>query len=153
MGNIRRIFQGHIDEGISGNGRRQLERLTERFRDVPLDAIYSSPLQRAMYTAEAVDGAHGLPIVQDRRLMEIHGGVWESPENVAVALPGTKLQMGTVRLWDFHPRKGEAMREVYSRMAEALTEIAAAHPDETVAVASHGCAIRNAPVLGQGLAY
>ena len=77
MGNIRRIFQGHIDEGISGNGRRQLERLTERFRDVPLDAIYSSPLQRAMYTAEAVDGAHGLPIVQDRRLMEIHGGVWE----------------------------------------------------------------------------
>lgn len=38
-------------------------------------------------------------------------------------------------------------------MAEVLTEIAAAHPDETVAVASHGCAIRNALWLGQGLAY
>lgn len=55
-----------------------------------------------------------------------------------------------MRLGISHPRKGEAMREVYSRMAEALTEIAAAHPDETVAVASHGCAIRNALCWAKG---
>ena len=121
------------------------------FRSMPFIPV---PLQRAMYTAEAVDGAHGLPIVQDRRLVEIHGGVWEgSPGKCCRCSARYKASNGTVRLWDFHPRKGEAMREVYSRMAEALTEIAAAHPDETVAVASHGCAIRNAPVLGQGLAY
>ena len=151
MGNIRRIFQGHIDEGISGNGRRQLERLTERFRDVPLDAIYSSPLQRAMYTAEAVDGAHGLPIVQDRRLMEIHGGVWEGkPWKMLPLLCPVQSFKWNLAPWDFHPRKGEAMREVYSRMAEALTEIAAAHPDETVAVASHRCAIRNALCWAKG---
>ena len=42
------------------------------------------------------------------------------------------------------------MREVFARMAEVLTEIAAAHPNGTVAVASHGCAIRNALCWAKG---
>lgn len=36
MGNINRIFQGHTDEEISENGRMQLEKLAERFRDIHL---------------------------------------------------------------------------------------------------------------------
>ena len=151
MGNIRRIFQGHTDEDISENGQRQLARLTERFRDIPLDAIYSSPLRRALRTAEAIDGARGLPITQDRRLMEIDGGVWEGKPWKALPLlyPIQSLKWSRSP-WDFHPRRGEAMREVFARMAEVLTEIAAAHPDGTVAVASHGCAIRNALCWAKG---
>lgn len=62
MGNINRIFQGHTDEEISDNGRLQLEKLAERFRDIHLDALYSSPLKRAYRTAEAVNRYHQLPI-------------------------------------------------------------------------------------------
>ena len=67
-GNINRVFQGHIDSEISDNGRRQLERLTERFRDIPLDAVVSSPLKRAYLTAQAINGGRGLPVETDERL-------------------------------------------------------------------------------------
>ena len=77
MGNINRIFQGHTDEEISDNGRLQLEKLAERFRDIHLDALYSSPLKRAYRTAEAVNRYHQLPIHTDERLIEINGGHWE----------------------------------------------------------------------------
>ena len=76
-GNVGRRFQGHIDADITENGRRQLELLAERFRELPLDAVYSSPLLRARLTAEAVNRHHGLPVMLDDRLMEINGGLWE----------------------------------------------------------------------------
>ena len=76
-GNTARVFQGSIDRDISPNGQKQLDRLAERFRDVPLAAVYSSPLLRAYKTAQAVNRYHGLPIVTDDRLKEINGGVWE----------------------------------------------------------------------------
>lgn len=42
------------------------------------------------------------------------------------------------------------MTEVYARVAEAMTEIAAKHDGQTVAIASHGCAIRNALCFVRG---
>ena len=45
--------------------------------------------------------------------------------------------------WKFHPDGGESMAEVYSRIWEAATEIAARHFGQSVLIASHGCAIRN----------
>ena len=151
MGNIRRIFQGHTDEEISENGRCQLLRLTERFRNVSLDAVYSSPLRRAMRTAEAINGGHALEIVQDRRLIEINGGVWEGkPWKALPVLCPVQSYKWNRTPWDFHPRKGEAMREVYARMEAVLSDIAAAHSGGTEAVASHGCAIRNALCWAKG---
>ena len=144
-GNNDRIFQGHTDEEISENGRMQLEKLAERFRDIHLDAIYASPLKRAYRTAEAVNRYWQLPIHTDKRLMEINGGRWE--ELLWEVLPDRfpeKWADWCERPWLFAAEDGEPMQEVYSRMAEALTEIAANHPGETVVVASHGCAIRNA---------
>lgn len=145
MGNINRIFQGHTDEEISENGRLQLEKLAERFRNIHLDALYSSPLKRARRTAEAVNRHHRLPMHMDDRLMEINGGHWE--EKPWAALPELypdEWADWSSRPWLFQPKGGEAMGEVYRRMAAVLQDIAAAHPGQTVAAASHGCAIRNA---------
>ena len=41
---------------------QQLDLLAERFRSISLDAVYSSPLQRARKTAQAVNRHHGLPM-------------------------------------------------------------------------------------------
>lgn len=129
MGNINRIFQGHTDEEISENGRMQLERLAERFRGIHLDAVYSSPLKRAYHTAEAVNRYHRLPIHTDGRLMEINGGHWEEkPWEALPELYPSEWEDWSERPWRFEAEGGEPMREVYRRMAEALTDIAAAHP-------------------------
>lgn len=144
MGNINRIFQGHTDEEISENGRMQLEKLAERFRGIHLDAVYSSPLKRAYHTAEAVNRYHRLPIHTDGRLMEINGGIGRRSPGGAAELYPSEWEDWSERPWRFEAEGGEPMREVYRRMAEALTDIAAAHPGEAVAAASHGCAIRTA---------
>ncbi|MDE6747219.1 MAG: histidine phosphatase family protein, partial [Oscillospiraceae bacterium] len=77
MGNVQEFFQGRTDCEISERGAKQLEYLAEWFKDVPIERIYSSPLKRTISTAEAVNRHHGLPIIEDERLIEIDGGVWE----------------------------------------------------------------------------
>ena len=150
-GNVGRRFQGHIDADITENGRRQLELLAERFRELPLDAVYSSPLLRARLTAEAVNRHHGLPVMLDDRLMEINGGLWEGrPWAELPALFPQASADWQEAPWRFSAPEGEAMTAVYERMRRALTDIAAAHPGGTVAAASHGCAIRNALCWAHG---
>ncbi|HCU32477.1 MAG TPA: hypothetical protein DF364_01335, partial [Ruminococcaceae bacterium] len=46
VGNTERIFQGRTNLGLSAEGQAQLPQLAERFRHIPLEAIYSSPLLR-----------------------------------------------------------------------------------------------------------
>lgn len=152
FGNEQRVFQGHLNGDISENGRRQLERLAERFRDIPFDAIYSSPLQRAYKTAEAVNLYHQLPIATRDDLMEINAGHWEGHKfaDLPTLFPEEN------RLWVENPGSfcvigGESMRHVYDRMWRAVTEIVHDHPNETVSVVSHGCAIRNLLCRAKGL--
>jgi len=148
-GNIDREFHGSFDSDISDNGREQLRRLSERFRDIPLDALYSSPLRRARLTAEAVNLHHNLPIVFDERLKELNGGLWERNKwaELPQLFPESSEAWGS-RPHEFEAPEGETMRQLYDRMKAALCDIAAAHEGQTVAVASHGCAIRNALAWG-----
>lgn len=151
VGNISRVFQGHIDEDISENGARQLERLAERFQTIPLEALYTSPLLRAAKTAQAMNRGHGLPLQIDDRLMEINGGHWEGkPWEDLPRLYPAEWEDWNHRPWVFDPDEGEAMPHVFRRMAQVLTEIAAGNPGRVVGVASHGCAIRNALCWAKG---
>ena len=60
LGNINDTFQGSIDEDITDKGQRQLDKLAERCKNIPFDVIYSSPLIRAVKTAQAADRYHGI---------------------------------------------------------------------------------------------
>lgn len=143
-GNVKRVFQGHIDADISVNGEKQLEKLSKRFAHVHLDALYASPLRRAYKTAQAVDFAQHLPIITLKGLMEINGGCWEGrPFRELPELFPQDNETWLKRPWDFAPQDGEPMRQVYARMWETVSSIARKHPGKTVGVASHGCAIRN----------
>lgn len=151
-GNIGRVFQGHIDAAISENGARQLDRLAERFRAVPLDAVYTSPLIRAYQTAEAVNRFHGLPLVCDDALKEINGGVWEGVPWAELPHRYPQESEHWIKApWDFRAQDGEPMTDVYDRMAQALTRLATGNPGKTIAAVSHGCAIRNALCWAKGL--
>lgn len=143
-GNVKRVFQGHIDADISPKGKKQLEKLAERFAHIHLDALYASPLRRAYKTAQAVDSVQNLPITTIKGLMEINGGCWEGQPFLELPERFPRDHETWVhRPWDFAPPDGEPMRQVYARMWEAISGIARKHPGKTVGVASHGCAIRN----------
>ncbi len=80
LGNINDTFQGSIDEDITDKGQRQLDKLAERCKNIPFDVIYSSPLIRAVKTAQAADRYHGLEIIVDPAFSEINGGEFEGVE-------------------------------------------------------------------------
>lgn len=143
-GNVNETFQGRVDTEVTEKGMRQLDCLAERFRDIPIQVLYASPLKRTRVTAAAVNRYHQLPVQYMDELMEINGGVWEGKP--WADLP--RLYPESYRLWQeqmhlFHVQGGESMQQVFDRMRQAVCGIAAKHPGKTIAVVSHGCAIRN----------
>lgn len=143
-GNVKEFYQGGTDTQITEKGRRQLAHLAERFRNVPLDAVYASPYARAVATAEAVNLHHKLPIIRESELRELCGGLWEKMPwaEIPKHFPAEHL-LWTTQMQDFCAPEGDRMTDVYARMQAALTRIAEANAGKTVAVVSHGCALRN----------
>lgn len=144
LGNVREFFQGRTDCEVSERGEKQLERLAEYFKNIPIEAIYSSPLKRTLSTAAAVNKYHSLPIQKDEGLIEINGGVWEGrPWADLPKLYPVEYGLWKNRMEDFYIRDGEKMTEVFDRMKAAVDRIAAENEGKTIAVVSHGCALRN----------
>ena len=75
-GNLYRRIHGHYDTNVTENGLRQIAALEQRFRDIPVDAVYSSDLTRTCRTARALAEPKGLPIQTDSRFREIYLGAW-----------------------------------------------------------------------------
>lgn len=142
-GNIDGTFQGWTDNSITERGKQQLKALEQRFAAISLDAVYTSDLQRAYLTGCAVKGAHEIPILTCQNLREIHGGKWEGL---------TWEQIGQryaeeLYTWRHVPEQhqcpgGESFAQVRERMSDAVLNIVKNHPGQSVAIASHGAALR-----------
>ena len=142
-GNLYRVFQGQHDTSLTETGRVQVQALGERFRDIHVDAVYSSDLYRAAATAAVICRMKGLPLNRVKELREIAVGVWERKAmgdvHRAEALADRRYSSDEEKC---SVRGGETPAEVRDRMLAALKTIAAAHEGQTVAVVSHGAAIR-----------
>lgn len=131
-------IQGHSDTALSELGLRQGQAVAAALAELPIDAIYSSPLRRAWQTAEAIAAPHGKPVMADRRLMELHVGLFqdrlrselleECPVEFAQWLSGDE---------DYVIPGGESRLQLLDRATEAIREIAARGQREVVVV-SHG---------------
>ena len=78
--NLRAMLQGRTDIPLNETGRRQAMEAGERLAGVHFDAVYSSPLQRAMDTAKLVSGWREEKICPDERLTEIAFGPYEGKD-------------------------------------------------------------------------
>lgn len=143
--NHEKRFMGHCDWDLTENGYKQAECAALYFKDIRVDAVYSSALQRALHTAEAIAKSKGLAVKTSRRLMEIYAGSWELKTFDDIE---ANDKNGEWRRWqegkdpDITAGGGECLTEVLVRVYSKLEEIARAHDGETVIVASHGGAIR-----------
>ena len=144
-GNLYRRAQGQYNSNITQLGRRQLAAVAERFREVHLDAILSSDLYRTVSTANAVLKYHPeLTLHTTPRLREVNVGVWENTPwgNIAADYP-EQLDWFTGDPARWSVPGSEPYVQVRRRIRETVTEFAEAHPGQTVAVVSHGFAIRS----------
>ncbi len=142
-GNLNRIFQGSINTDITDLGEKQLKKLTERFNNIPLDKIYTSPLTRAQKTAFAIKGSRDIEIEVLNGIVELDGGVIEGkPINVSFEEHPDLKDAWFNHPEDFEPENGEKMRDAYNRIEKTFFELVEKHRGETIACASHGGIIR-----------
>jgi broad specificity phosphatase PhoE len=128
---------------LSPAGRAQAERLGRGLSGVPLAAIYTSPLERALETARSIARHQVTRLEQDHDLHEIDFGDWTGLSFVELAgLEGWR---------EFNRRRssatipgGEAPIQVQERIVGAITRATAAHPGRTILMVSHGDVIRSA---------
>ena len=142
-GNIYRRANGHYDGRITAKGLRQIDALAERFRDIPVDALYSSDLRRTMATAGAITKYHPLEIIPEPRLREIDMGSWEDIPwgNLTHDYP-EQMHAFNDDPARWHVPGGESFAALQGRMRAVLREIAAKNEGKTVACVTHGVAIR-----------
>jgi broad specificity phosphatase PhoE len=132
-------MQGQADPPLDDLGQQQAQALGQRLKRETFSAIYSSPLQRARATAEAIAQPHHLSVQCDDRLMERHLGQWSG-------LTGDEANEQFPEIWAKSnwrlsaPPGGEDYARLIERVATVFDSILAAHPDHTsrVAVVSHG---------------
>jgi probable phosphoglycerate mutase len=146
-GQVFDLVDGHGDPALSPEGREQAVKVCARLAGEGVDAIYVSKLRRTRETAQALATALALPMVEDPDLHEVFLGDWEGGafrKHVAEGDP-IAVRMVTEERWDVIPN-AEPADAFAVRARRAVTRIAAAHPDQRVAVFAHG------GIIGQILA-
>ncbi len=130
----------HLNE----EGQTQAAALGERLAKVPLHALYASPLERTIETAQAIQKHHPhLTIQVHEGIGEVRYGDWEGKPIAEL----TQRKMWQV-IQEYPTRayfpNGETMRAAQARVVDALEVLAHAHPSQTVAVVFHADLIKMA---------
>lgn len=137
--NTQKRWQGQADVPLNARGFQQAAEIAQSLRQVEIHAIYSSDLQRALQTAQAVARVKNLPVHIDRRLREIHQGEWQGLHISEIqANYQDEFQRRQASPMDTAPPGGETALQVLERAKDALDEIIESNPQGTVAVVSHG---------------
>jgi broad specificity phosphatase PhoE len=133
---------GRRELGLSTQGRAQAEELGERLRDLDLTEILSSPLPRAVETAQLVASPHGLEVARDPRLTDFHAGKWEGLRHAELA------QDETFRRFLTKPDEapipgGEKLADARDRMLASVAQALADNElGASIALVSHAGPLR-----------
>lgn len=135
---------------LSERGREQAAALGARLAALPVAAVYSSPMERTVQTAEAVAAHHGLEVRVGEGLIEADYGDWTG---AALA------DLARSELWSAVQRTpsrvrfpgGEPLTVMQSRVVGALDVLVASHPGQTVVAVSHADPLKAAIAHYTGL--
>ena len=136
----------HLNE----HGRQQAAELARTLGPLPIKAIYSSPLERAVETAEPLAKALGLEIQLRPLLTDVDPGKWTGRSwKVLRRTKEWKVIQYAPSLFRFPG--GETFLEAQQRVVATLEELSAAHKKEMIAVFFHADSIRLAVSYYLGL--
>lgn len=154
--NTQKRLQGHSDIPLNENGRLQAVTLAKILRDEPLDAIFSSDLQRAYQTAYEIAKIHNLPVHQDRSFRERCYGICEGMKDgeIREAYPESYKAWYAADPDHFFPdgeRKTESPRQFHHRAVNAIREAATRYPGKKIAIVTHFGVIETAYRTAQNI--
>ncbi len=131
-------FRGWVDIDLDETGVRQAGAAAQRIAQWDVAAIYSSPLRRAIATAQIIANRLSLPVVPLEGIIDMNFGIWQG------------LSIGEVKgkypelfdLWRYSPQsleipEGEGLEDVRKRVVATIDELTVRHESATVALVTH----------------
>lgn len=147
--NLAGRLQGQTDIPLNDTGRQQAEEARQRLSGVHFDAVYSSPLIRAVETAVLVSGWPRERICTDERIKEIAFGDWEGQ---APRTLGPEFANFFADPAHFVPAAGgESLPDLMKRVSAFTEYVKQAHQGQTVLAVSHGAALHGLLTAELGL--
>lgn len=135
--------QGAVPLPLNDLGLAQGALLTDYFKDIPIDAAYTSPLERARQTLDFIIKGRDIPVIVEPGISEIDFGPFEGRpfRETSVIWPGA-IEKFNEHPGTYHFPGSESGPHVYRRVVRTMKKIAADNPGKTVVVTSHGFAIQ-----------
>lgn len=134
---------GHLPEvHLNERGQKQAQELADALNDVPIKAIYSSPLERARETAAPIAEARGLEVQIETGLIETNVGKWQGRSLAMLRLQKRwKVVQHAPSRAQFP--EGETFYECQARVVAALDTIIQKHrPQDVIACVFHADPIK-----------
>lgn len=138
-GEVFDLVDGQGDPALAPEGREQAAQVCARLATERIDAIYVTNLRRTVETASALAALLDIEPIVEPDLREVHLGEWEGGrfrKHVAELDP-IAVRMFEEERWDVIPG-AEPATTFAARVRGAVERIVARHPDQRVAVFSHG---------------
>jgi broad specificity phosphatase PhoE len=143
--NEKGLINGQLDDELSDTGKKDLLILVKKLNNEKIDVIYSSPLKRALQTAQPIAKDHeNLEIITDKRLMEVDfgeftGKSWESVNEIFHQ--GKSSDMLNTYKYDVSEYGGESYDQVKNRVYSFIEDLIKTD-NKDVLIVTHGGVIR-----------
>ncbi len=142
--NAERRLQGYTDTHLNTRGLAQADQMAKALKKInfQFDVLYTSDLQRAKQTANAIEGLYAVSAISHSSLRERHLGALQG-------LTVSEAPLLEPELWNTHLsrdihhelRGGESILQFSSRIKNALQDIQEKHAGKTILIISHGGAL------------
>ena len=132
--NAGKILMGHLHGHLSRKGKQQAKEVGRALRNHDLDKIYSSDLDRAVDTTNAIAKHHkNIPIVYSKALREQNYGIFQGHNLQSMLNHPDYMRLGD----RFRPEGGESLNQLRARVYRFIKSLAKKHPDDTVLISAH----------------
>lgn len=160
--NLEKRLQGRGNSPLTEDGIERAKELRDRLKNIHIDSIYSSPIERAFETAKIIKGNKDIEIVTDNGFMEMSFGDYEGrrTDEIMKENPSWDISLIMKGNTELSAPNGENLGEVRIRVANTMNKIIKANIGKTILIVAHGITLKaimyyfkdkevNSEVMGQ----
>lgn len=142
--NIERRLQGRGNSPLTEAGIERAKELKERIKDIDIDYIYSSPIERALDTANIIKGEKNIEVITDEGLMEMCFGDYEGRKTDEVMSENPSWNIDLIMHGDVQlcAPNGEDLASVRARVAETMDRIIEENRGKSILIVTHGITLK-----------
>ena len=138
--NLEKRLQGRGNSPLTQAGIERAKELRDRMKNIDIDYIYSSPIERALNTANIIKGEKSVEVITDDRLMEMCFGDYEGRRTDEVMSENPEWNIDLIMHGDISlcAPNGENLGSVRERVAETMDRIIEENRGKSILIVTHG---------------